>query len=366
MEKSVCMFKPTTPLSGFCTAALLAALCGQAVRAQDAGGEPSGFLRSYVHLGDEQLSNLDRGQAVAKILDSNHPLEFPSFGSIRAGVPGEFLLEKYRDIATFKKSKEVLQVGKFHSPPQPQDLDALILDQGDIDGLKKCIAGDCAVKLPAAAIERFRKEVNWAAPDHAKQATVLFRRLLFELVRDYLSNGNAALPVYNDKKAPLPLAEASISILQESPFVAQYAPALDNYLRTYPRSPLERGEEFFYWSKEKFGYKAVISITHVTIHRPIRSDADWTFIASRQIYASHYFSGSLGLAIYVEQKAPKANADRFLIYLNRSRVDLPQGLFSGLIRFIVKRRVLDGMEKNLRVIKEKLEYDYRTQSSSNK
>jgi hypothetical protein len=345
-------------LSGLCFAVIL--------RAQGGSAEPSGFLRNYIHLSNEQISSLDRGQAVAKILESGHPLEFPSFGAIRAGVPGAFLIEKYRDIAAFKKSKEVVQIGKFHSPPQPEDLDALILDQGDIDGLKKCAVGDCTVKLPAPAIERFRKEVNWAAPDYSKQAAILFRRILFETVRDFSANGNAALPVYGDKKVPIALADESISILQGSAFIAQYAPELDSYLRTYPRPPLERAEEFFYWSKEKFGYKAVISLTHTTIYRPIRSDADWTFIASRQIYASHYFSGSLGLAIYVEPKGPQAKAHGYLIYLNRSRVDLPQGLFSGLIRFIVKRRVLDGMEKYLRVIKEKLESDYRAQSASGK
>jgi hypothetical protein len=55
-----------------------------------------------------------------------------------------------------------------------------------------------------------------------------------------------------------------------------------------------------------------------------------------------------------------------LMYLNRSRADLPLGFFSGLIRYFLRRRVLDGTDKYLRLIKERLESEYRVQSGSNK
>lgn len=340
--------------------------CLPASRAQGPEGEPEEFLRRQIRLSEEQLANLQRGQAVAKVLDTAHPVEIPLFGAIRVRVPGSFLIEKYRDIAGFKKSKEVLQIGKFSSPPQLQDLDALILEPGDVEALGKCRTGDCALKLPSGAIERFRADLNRSSPTYSKDAVSSYRRFLFELVCSYLANGNAALPVYHDKKAPVSLAAEFLSILDASPYIRRYAAALDPYLRNYPRSRPEDTEEFLYWSREKFGYKAVVSLTHATIFHSFRPEADWTLIASKQLYANHYIQGSLGLAMFVEKKGQGPSAGGYLVYLNRSRADLPQGLFSGLVRYFVKRRVLDGMEKYLRLIKERLESEYREESSAKK
>ncbi len=341
--------------SGFC---LLASVLPVAP-AQTLASEPDNFLRKYIHLNEDQISSLGRGQSVARILDSPYPSEITAFGAIYVGVPDDFLIERYRDIAAFKKSKEVLQIDKFHSPPQMEDLDALTLDQGDIDSLKKCQVGDCALKLPAEAIDRLRREVNRSSPDYSREAASFFRRFLFSQVEAYTAGGNAALPVYGDKKVAVPLAGEFASILQESAYLNEYAPALAEYLRDFPRSRPEGSEEFFYWSKEKFGYKAVVSLTHVTIYRIARPEAEWTFFASKQIYANHYFQGSLGLAMFVERKGQNAGPDGCLIYLNRSRADLPLGIFSGLVRYFVKRRVLDGLGKYLNVIKGRLETKYR-------
>jgi hypothetical protein len=41
-------------------------------------------------------------------------------------------------------------------------------------------------------------------------------------------------------------------------------------------------------------------------------------------------------------------------------VDLLQGAFSGLKRFFIRRRLLDGMEKYLRLVKQRLEAEYRS------
>jgi hypothetical protein len=46
-----------------------------------------------------------------------------------------------------------------------------------------------------------------------------------------------------------------------------------------------------------------------------------TLIASKQIYASHYFEASLELTALVEAKEPGENSGFFLLYLNRSRLD---------------------------------------------
>jgi len=339
--------------------ALLMLACSPALRAQSTPQEPYAFLRKFAHFTESDLSALERGDAVGRILDASAPTEVPPVGAVLVRVRRDFFLEKYRDIESFKKSKEVLQIGRFHSPPRLEDLDALTLDSGDIDSLRKCQIGDCGLKMSAGMIERFRKEVNWSAPDHAAQATALFRRVLFDYVKDYLAQGNAALVTYEDKKAPVPLRDQSGALLQASPYLREYLPELHRHLLEFPKSPLSGAEGFVYWSKEKFGYKPVVSMTHVTIHKPARAPATSVVIASKQIYASHYFLGSLGLSACVEKEPSLQPTAVYLLYLNRSRVDLPQGFFSGVIRFFIRRRVRDGLETNLRLTKERLEAAYR-------
>jgi hypothetical protein len=254
----------------------------------------------------------------------------------------------------------VLQIGKFHSPPRLEDLDALTLGLDELETLKRCRTGDCGLKMTAEMIERLHKEVNWTAPDWQRLAMSVYRRVLFDYVRGYLEKGPAALAVYHDKPEPLRLADELSSILQASPYLGQYLPELNRYLISFPNGRLPESENFLYWSQEKFGFKPVVSVTHVTICKVARGSATSYVIVSKQIYADHYFTGSLGSAAFVDKDRQRPGADAYLIYLNRTRVDLLQGLFSGLKRFFIRRRVLDGTDKYLRLVKQRLEDEYRS------
>jgi hypothetical protein len=60
-------------------------------------------------------------------------------------------------------------------------------------------------------------------------------------------------------------------------------------------------------------------------------------IASKQIYAMHYFDASLGLTLLVpDPSAPLAAT--YVVYLNRSRIDVFDGLLGGVARRIVAGR----------------------------
>jgi len=318
------------------------------------GGEPSEFLAKYAGLTAGDLSDLANGHPVTRVLDPKAPTEVVPFGVIRVSASAEFFIGRYRDITTFKRGKEVLQIGKFHSPPRPEDLDALTLDQGELETLKRCRAGNCGLKMTAEMIERLQREVNWTVPDWQRLAMTVYRRVLFDYVKGYLEKGQDALAVYQDKREPLRLADELRLILQASPYLGRYLPELNHYLISFPDGQLPDSENFLYWSQEKFGFKPVVSVTHVTIYKVARGSATSYVIASKQIYASHYFSGSLGAAAFVDKDRQHPGADAYLIYLNRTRVDLLQGLFGGLKRFFIRRRLLDGMDKYLRLVKERL------------
>lgn len=341
------------------TLALLVTLTTSSLGAQTSG-EPAGFLTKYAGLTQEDLADIAKGSPAVRILDPSVPTEVVPFGAIRVSAPAEFFIEKFRDIATFKKGKEVLQIGRFHSPPRLEDLDALTLGQDELETLKRCRIADCGLKMTAEMITRLQKEVTWTAPDWQRLAMIAYRRLLFDYVKGYFEKGPAALMVYQDKPEPVRLADELRSILRASPYIGHYLPELDRHLIGSPDGRLAESEHFLYWSQEKFGFKPVVSVTDVTICRVTQGNETSYVIASMQVYADHYFTGSLGLAAFVDKDRQRPGSDAYLMYLNRTRVDLLQGFFSGLKRFFLRRRLLDGMDKYLRLVKQRLEDEYRS------
>jgi len=107
-----------------------------------------------------------------------------------------------------------------------------------------------------------------------------------------------------------------------------------------------------YWSKEKFGIQPVVSMTHVTIYPRRHGSANEVLIASKQLYASHYFESSLAFTMMI----PREGGDGcYLLYLNRSRTDTLRGFLSGITRLFISGRVRDGAAKSLQLAKERLE-----------
>jgi hypothetical protein len=328
-------------------------LLGAACRA-NAQETPEGlttFLKDRIGLSTKDLAEVKRGAVVAKVLRSE-PQEVAVFGIVRVNAPEDFFLERFRDIESYKKGTSVPQVKKFSTPPRIQDVHQLTVDREDFDSLKNCRVGSCDVKLSAQAIARLHEEIDWDAPDASEQVNELARASLLEYVNRYLTGGNKALTEYSDKKTPLRLADEFAAILNASPYIYDYEPEFYAYLRDYPAKRIDGSEDFIYWSKEKFGLKPVISVTHVSIYRKPQSGR--TLIASKQIYASHYFEASLGLTAVVAS-SQQSEPGFYLLYLNRSRSDALHGGFSGLARGQVKRSARNGMQKNMRKVKLSME-----------
>jgi hypothetical protein len=319
--------------------------------------EPHAFLSRHLGFSSAELATLDAGEILVNLPKTAETREVAAFAVARVDVPTDFFLEKFRDIENFKKTKNVLQIGKFGNPPRLSDLQGLIVDAADIEDLKRCKVKSCDFKMSAKFIERFRKEVDWTSASSRDRATQLVRQMLLEQLQDYLKAGNAALVQYDDKPSALALAGEMRSLLKPVPYMYGYTATFQKYLEEYPLTPTgDAGfEDFVYWSKEEFGMKPVISLTHVTIHRrrPGASDA---IIASKGIYASHYFESSLGLTSLVGSGGP--DTTRYLIYVNRSRTDALRGMLSGLKRSLIGGRLRDGVKKNIEMLKAKLEAQY--------
>jgi hypothetical protein len=341
-----------------CLLVWILVICAPPAIAQGSSEEPYIFLRKYVGCSQSDLSALSRGEPLAKILQTDNPNEVAVFGAIRVNVPAEFFVQKYRDIVNFKKGKEVLQIGKFAQPPELGDLQSLTLDAAETSSLKSCIAGVCSMKLTSQMIDRLHKQVDWSVSTSNQQVTEVFRSMLLDYVANYWAKGNENLAVYEDKKTPVRLGDQLWSLLQASPYLKAYVPEFEKYLANYPNSRLPGGEDFIYWSKEQFGVKPVVSVSHVTIDRIADNNNPSIVIGSKQIFANHYFTTSLGLAAFTRVPGSGNEVGGYLMYLNRSRVDLLGGFFSFLKRWVLNRRLRQGLEDNLRLVKKRLETGY--------
>ena len=323
--------------------------------------EPETFLRKQLGFTASELGSLERGEIIVKLPKTSETREVAAFAVMRLDVPSEFFVKRVHDIVSFKKSENVLQIGRFSNPPRLEDLAGLTFDAVDIDAIRRCKVNSCDVKMSRRFIERFRSEIDWSAPDYRERVTVLARRMVLEQVQAYLQGGNAALGEYNDKSHVLRLADEFRSLLQPAPYMYEYVPEFQNYLQNFPHSRPNHVEDFIYWSKEKFGLKPVVSATHIAIYQRPRPRGTDILIASKGIYATHYFEASLGLTAFVQSQSSDQERS-YLMYINRSRTDALRGLFAGLKRALISGSLRDGAKKSMDLIKKKLEGDYRRPS----
>jgi hypothetical protein len=306
------------------------------------------ILRPYIRATDAELRRLERGGVLTKTLDSPDGKEVTSFGAIRVACTADVFAARVRDIERFKASEYVIQIGRFQAQPAVTDLAGLTLEPADREAMRLCKPGDCGLRLPATTMERFRTSVPWGTPGEAAAAAAAMRQFLADEARTYVTAGSPALHDYADRSGTTPRAVAFRHLLRPSEFKAEAQPELFRWLDEFPHAPLDGADSFLYWSREKFGLKPTISISHSVIAR--RHGA--VVFGSKQVFASHYFEASLGMALFVP--VPGASYG-YVTYLNRSRVDTLRGLLAPIARIVAARRARDGLERMLIGVKGKLE-----------
>ena len=294
------------------------------------------FLTTALHLSAADVERLDGGQVVSRTLDVKNRREIATLGVVRIKTSPQSYVERFADITSFKRAEGVLQIGTFGDPPQPEDVESLTFDEADLKRLRECRVEDCDLRLGAADIERVRREIDWHAPDASRHASRLVLRLLVDYVARYRQNGAAAAMEYADRAPRLHVGREFASLLEADTLTSDYAPRLRRHLLEYPTSSAEELTDFMYWSKELVRSRPVVSITHVAIAAIGDSPVAYA-LASKQIYAMHYYDASLGLTLLVPDRTAAVPAT-YVVYLNRSRIDLFDGVFGGVTRRIVAGR----------------------------
>ena len=121
-----------------------------------------------------------------------------------------------------------------------------------------------------------------------------------------------------------------------------------------------------YWAKEDIGTKNnVVSLNHAIIfipNDPVRNPG--VGMASKQIYADHYFEGVLGLTMAIPNPETAAPS-MYLAYLNRSLIDALRrgGMMSGVIRKKIQSGLIGSINQRMKIIKEKSEALYKAKKS---
>lgn len=324
---------------------------------QEQPREPEHFLTKYLGFSHDQILQIERGAVVAKIL-KREKHEVAAVGVVRLNVPQDFFVVRFRDIERHKKGEAVLQVRKMSDVPQAEDFADLTLLPQEIRDLKTCRAGQCQLKLSRSQIEQIQ-QLDFADPAFGEQANTTMRNLLADYAREYATGGNQAMVVYEDKGTIVETATQFARLLNRSPYLLEYAPEFLEYLQDFPGTPLEGVERFLYWSKENYGHdlRPVVAITDVIIYQHPGGNPP-VMIASKQIYASHYFEASLGLTMLFESSEPDSLPGFYLVYVNRSRIDLLRKWYSIFGRGSLSDSVRNSMRKNVSELRTKVEAEY--------
>jgi hypothetical protein len=306
-------------------------------------------LNLLMILTDKQIEKLKAGQPVSKLLNTSVDYEVAVFGAAWIDAPAQQYVQSVQNIEEFEKGESFPVTKRLSDPPRLEDFEAVDLTDEDVADLKLCRVGACKLKMGRDAIARVGRETQSVKPIPFGDVTTRFRQVLFDYTVAYQHGGNTQLPVYQDKRHSTSVANEFLAMVDERPALLQDAPSLRQYLLDYPKAQLSNGTSFFYWQEVDFGLKPTFRINHVAISEA----ADNIVIASKLLYASHYFRAALELQMLVPDSS--RGSGFWLVTVKRLRSDGLSGSAGELVRTRIQNEALKGLTKALHATKSKLE-----------
>ncbi len=302
---------------------------------------------SHLKLKPEHLRALADKQVVARSLSTENDKEMAAVGVVMADATPDAFVESYKSLATFQQNPYIIASGRFSDKPSIADLDALTLEDRDLYSLAKSELKDSDIKLSQTDISKFRAigaTSSRLTPQLKARITVEFKKMLVERVKNYLASGANALGTYSDKEEPISAHEAFVALSREQAASAQHCTHLYSYLESYPQNPSPNSESFIYWAKQKFGdLKPVINVVHVLIHR----DGNRVFIASKQLYSTHYTEAGLSVAELIPFTDERNQTRTIVIYTIRLQVDMLGGSLGFMKKRMAQPRMVATLKQSL-------------------
>ena len=310
------------------------------------------LLRDVAQVTDAEWAAVSRGEAVAKVL-STDAREVAVAGVVRIAAWSERLVDRYREVENLKRSAIVLDMGRLGKPPRTSDLASVPFEDYNLD-LRDCRPGECRVRLGESDIARFHREVDWRATDWRERSQTVWRDVLAGYAAAYSLEGRRALPTFANKREPLSVPAELSMLVDRFGFVSAFAPGFFTYLREFGPGGPDGADAVMYWSKEDFGVRPVLRLSHQTIYRTTGTPHA-VLIATNQIYADHYLDASLMLTMTVD--APEADGRQafYMISVSRARTRSLGGVIRSFVRSTVQSRSRDALRKVLASTKSSLE-----------
>jgi hypothetical protein len=329
-----------------------AALHGSGAQASNRlPGRLGDYVAQQVNVTPDQLKRLFQGEPVTKLLPSDPSKEVAIFGAVWINAPAAAYVKAVKNIEQFEKGPNFLVTKRISDPPRLEDFTQLTLPPEDVEDLKTCRVGDCELKLGEHALRRIQTEVDWAKPlpQVTSQVESVFRSMAFDYVTRYLEAGNDALAAYRDTNRPTFVAQEFKTMIARMPLLTSYLPRLNTFLLEFPKATLPGAESFLYWQSAKFGLKPTIRVNHVVIVE----QPDATAVATKMLYANHYFWTALELRVLVPD--PTRGKGFWFASVSQSRSDGLSGYLGPIIRSKVRDEAQKGMETALTAAKALLE-----------
>jgi len=282
------------------------------------------FLLQTIKLSPDELSAATSGKPVVKLLDSADRREIAVFGIVSVAVPRAFYVRRAGDFGSSLRSPSRPRFGIFSDPATLADVAGLVVPHDDVQDLAKCKPGACKLKFSAKTITRLRALID-SAPNAADSVVSAYlRKRAVDYITDYRARGNAALVVYGDADSATAAAQVFAGIESRSPYMYQYAPSLEQYLKTYPQNrPAELSEALFWSADELPGVKETITLAHEVVYAPPELEG-CTLLVTKQLYADHYLDGAIDVTAVADQGQGQVGV--YLVYLRRLHFDeLPSG-----------------------------------------
>lgn len=290
-------------------------------------------LGSRLSLSSEELKRIAAGDAVVKTLKTTNKQEVAILGIKRVSGPETLSLERFRSSMLQRGGGGVRPGGRFSTPPTPGDLDDLTLDKRDIAELAKCRVSNCDFNLSAESIGHFEMLSAEQSVEADNKYVELFRQELARKAAEYFEIGDAALGKYANRKKVVDLRQTHRELLLSSALLKEFAPAVYEQLRIFPSAGDHSAENELFWSTAEFGFKPMITISHL-LAAEFETESGAAFvIVTKQIYASRYLDASLNFVVLTPGTEP---GEYLLIFSDRSRSDTLGGLLGGLARAAVE------------------------------
>jgi hypothetical protein len=332
-----------------CVAMLCAVVIGCATSAAYSNKDVEVFqpvreMLGRFHLSSDDFQSLADRNVIVRPVSSSSAREMAAFGIVLADAAPKGFVEAYKTLAVFEKNPCITEIGLFSPTPGLSDLAGLTIDAIDIYGLSRARSGDSDIKLSDAELSRIQK----VTASHARtslqtkaQIADEYKRILLDRVLGYLKLGDRGMGAYIDKAEPLQPDRAFQSLASEQAAESGLCREAGDYLQHYPAKLPPNSESCFYWAKQKFhDLKSIITLVHLLIHR----EGERVFIASKQIYSSHYNEAGLSVADLIPFDDYRGRNHTLVVYTVRLAPDM----MGGPLGFMKKRMAMPKMQVTLK------------------